>query len=255
MASLYNRADIYDLLENDSRRNVCKTHWETILAGKQVRTLLDVSVGTGNVTLPAAELGVELSGSDLSAAMLENCRKKAADRGLAITLECCDFREVASHFAKQFDCVASTGNSLPYVSNADVLKTLEQMDALVRPGGYLYFDTRNWDKILLEKPRFYLYPPFFNGETRVNLVQVWDYHEDNTMTFHLLYALEQDNRIFQREFFEEHYIPIRRDILLNKLQCLGYGEPEITCFPAREKGVVPEAADWYCLIAQKGLHI
>ena len=45
---------------------------------------------------------------------------------------------------------------------------LAGMDALVREGGWLYFDLRNWDRILRERKRFYLYNPFFDGETRVN---------------------------------------------------------------------------------------
>ena len=48
--------------------------------------------------------------------------------------------------SKQFDCVASTGNSLPHVNNDDVLTALEQMNSLVKKGGYLYLDTRNWEK-------------------------------------------------------------------------------------------------------------
>ncbi|MDE5866811.1 MAG: class I SAM-dependent methyltransferase, partial [Lachnospiraceae bacterium] len=148
MASLYDRADIYDLIEDESRYNVYKEHWKHILENRHIETLLDVSIGSGNVTLPLADLGVSLSGSDLSNSMLENCRKKADARNIDVELQCCDFRTVASRFTEKFDCVASTGNSLPYVSNEDVLKTLEQMDSLVKSDGYLYFDIRNWDKVL-----------------------------------------------------------------------------------------------------------
>ena len=168
MASLYDRADIYDLIESESRWNLFKTHWENILRGRDIETLLDVSIGSGSATLQLAELGVRLSGSDLSGDMLEKCGGKAAARGLSVDLKRCDFRTVGEHFSGPFDCVASTGNSLPYVSNDDVLKTLEQMDSLVKPSGYLYFEIRNWDKILREKQRFYLYSPFFDRDTRIN---------------------------------------------------------------------------------------
>lgn len=47
------------------------------------------------------------------------------------------------------------GNALPHVENRDVRKTLEQMDSLVKEGGWLYLDTRNWDKILKERNRFF----------------------------------------------------------------------------------------------------
>ena len=73
-----------------------------------------------------------------------------------IELKCCDFRKLSCWEDKQFDCVASTGNSLPHVNNDDVLTALEQMNSLVKKGGYLYLDTRNWEKFSNEKKRFYL---------------------------------------------------------------------------------------------------
>ena len=69
MASVYDRADIYDLLEDESRYEVYRKHWENILEGRKIGTLLDVSIGSGNVTLPLAKLGIRLSGSDLSETM------------------------------------------------------------------------------------------------------------------------------------------------------------------------------------------
>ena len=39
MASLYDRTDIYDLLENEDRFQTTKTHWQTVFAGKEIRTL------------------------------------------------------------------------------------------------------------------------------------------------------------------------------------------------------------------------
>ncbi|MDE7282229.1 MAG: class I SAM-dependent methyltransferase [Lachnospiraceae bacterium] len=251
MASVYDRADIYDLIEDESRYNVYKEHWKHILENRHIETLLDVSIGSGNVTLPLADLGVSLSGSDLSKSMLENCRKKADARNIDVELQCCDFRTVASRFTEKFDCVASTGNSLPYVSNEDVLKTLEQMDSLVKSGGYLYFDIRNWDKVLRDRNRFYLYNPFFDGDTRINLIQVWDYHEDDTMTFNLLYTFEKENKIFQKEHFEEHYIPVSQTILLDKLQKMGYENIEVMNFPSYFKNIDINETDWYCVIARK----
>lgn len=307
MASVYDRTDIYDLLENEDRYQTIKRHWEKLLEGKQVHTLLDVSIGTGNLTLPLAEMGVTLYGSDLSRAMLEKCGENAVKRGIhvhfcedscaekrlsgqhvgcaagagedplcpahasgkvcgssqeggadtqegkkrgTLTLKACDFREAGAHFQEKFDCVASTGNSLPHVDNEDVLKTLEQMDLLVKPGGYLCYDMRNWDRILEERNRFYLYNPVFHEDMRINMIQVWDYHGDGSMTFNLLYTFERENRIFRREKFAEHYFPVKRELLLEKLRSLGYGEIKVMCHPACFDVKALEA-EWYCVMAQK----
>jgi len=105
-------------------------------------------------------------------------------------------------FHKQFDCVASTGNSLPYVRNDEVMDVISQMDALVRPGGYLYLDLRNWDLIQKTRQRFYLYNPVFDNDIRINLTQAWDYYEDGTMDFNLLFYLRKgEQNPPERDFY------------------------------------------------------
>ena len=251
MGKLYERDDIYDLLESESRDAITRKHYETVFSNKNIRTFLDVSIGTGSMTLPLADLGIQIAGSDLSEKMLSRCRKKCEARNIPATLKRSDFRTVADVFDESFDCVASTGNSLGYVSNADILKTLEQMDSLVKTGGYLYLDLRNWDMILEKKPRYYLYNPSFVGDTRVNLMQFWDYLPDNTVDFNLLYTFEQNNRIIQKEHFLEHYIPVPRQLILDKLNELGYQNVETMLMPAHFGPFDPNSSDWYCVIAQK----
>lgn len=250
MTKLYERADIYDLLENEERYQTVKKHWEMVLSGKRISTLLDVSIGSGNLTLPLLDLGLELYGSDLSGAMLDRCREKARGRGYDVDLRSSDFRTLRKSFDRQFDCVASTGNSLAYVTNDELLGVLEQMDALIAPGGYLYFDLRNWDKIVRTKQRFYTYNPSFDGDTRVNLVQVWDHNGDGSIDFNLLYTFERDRRIVQKEIFQEHYYPVSRRLLTDKLLSMGYRELELSLLPA-QFGPFTEESDWYCLIGQK----
>ena len=252
MQQLYDSPDIYDINESKEYRDVVKRHWEKVLHNKKITSLLDVSIGTGGVTLPLAELGVHLSGSDLSEKMLAKCREKALNAGIEIELRVSDFRECGLTYSdKRFDCVASTGNSLPYVSNSDIVETLEQMDSLVQSGGYLYIDTRNRDKILREKPRFYLYNPRFDSDTRVNMLQVWDYNNDGTMTFNLLYTFEENAKIFRKEQFEEHYFPASQKLFIDALSELGYKDIEIMPYPSIFETKEPEQYDWYCIIAQK----
>lgn len=250
MATIYDNPGIYDMLENQKRYEVIKRHWTALLEGKDIETLLDVSIGTGNLTLPLCELGIRLTGSDISESMLTKCREKAAKKGFDIALNLCDFRKLTQFFSQRFDCVASTGNSLPYVNNSELADVLEQMDALIKPGGWIYYDMRNWDRILAEKQRFYLYNPVYHDGDRVNVIQVWDYNADGSMTFNLLYTFEKHDRIFRREHFEEHYFPVLRASLIEKLKCMGYADIQLACHPAIFD-VLPEKADWYCVMARK----
>lgn len=252
MASVYDRTDIYDLFDSPQKDAATKRHWETVFSGKPIRSALDVSIGTGALTLPLADLGVSLYGSDLSGSMLARCRKKADERGITIDLRQSDFRELTRHFDRKFDCVMSTGNSLAYVPNDEITEVLAQMDALVAPGGYLYFDLRNWDRIVRQKQRFYFYNPAFlpNGD-RVNLIQVWDHLPDGSITFHLLYTFERAGKIFQKEHFEEHYYPAAQKLLLDKLAQLGYEDVRVRAFPVQFGAFDPERSNWYCVLARK----
>ena len=251
MSKLYDRADIYDLIDSDQRTETVRRDWKEFLDQREIHTLLDVSIGTGSMTLPLQELGIEISGSDLSEAMLARCKTKAAAKGKPAELKCSDFRDLSCWEGKEFDCVVSTGNALGYVGNSDVALALGKMDSLVRPGGYLCFDSRNWEKIQKEKQRFYFYDPFFRDGNRINLVQVWDHNADGSITFNLIYTFEKDNHIFQREIFEEHYHPFGISLALDKMKEMGYGVIVIRPFPCFIKEKDFSKMDWYRVIAQK----
>ena len=251
MSQLYDRTELYDLIESEKRTESIRMDWEKFIGDREIHSFLDVSIGTGGMTLPLQELKIEIFGSDLSAAMLSRCDAKAVAKNRPIELKCSDFRDLSCWGDRQFDCVASTGNALAYVSNKDVLKTLEQMDVHVRPGGYLCFDSRNWEKIQREKQRFYLYNPFFHNGTRINLVQVWDHNLDGSITFNLLYTFEQNEKIIQKEKFEEYYHPFKLKLVEEKLISMGYGQLYLSPFPGDSPETDFKNMDWYRLIARK----
>lgn len=70
MSKLYDRAEIYDLLENDTRYSWNLRYWQKLFAEKDIHTMLDVSIGSGAMTLPVLDMGITLSGSDLSERMM-----------------------------------------------------------------------------------------------------------------------------------------------------------------------------------------
>lgn len=251
MATIYDRTDIYDLGFDERKKQIIKEHWELILKDTNVKSILDCSIGTGNLTLPLVELGYELSGSDLSLKMLSKCEKKAKEANLSVTLFQSDFREIDQTAPSSYDLVMSTGNSLPYVSNQEVLETLHKMDLIVNEKGYLYFDMRNWDKILKEHQKFYFYNPTMVGDVRVDSSQYWEYDPDGSITFNIVYSFEKDMKVMQREIFEEKYNPIKRELILNELKQMGYSVHVLTNMPIQCPLSVDEF-DWYCVLAQKG---
>ena len=62
-------------------------------------------------------------------------------------------------------------------------------------------------------------------------MQVWDHEPDGSITFNLLYTFEQNEKIVQKEIFEEHYHPFPLQIVKEKLSDLGYEELFLHTFP------------------------
>lgn len=248
--SMYDKADIYDLRFNEKTWGWAKEHYQKILDGTEIKSFLDCSIGSGNLTLELAEMGYEVTGSDLSESMLSRCRDKARKKGLKVELFHSDFRKIAETAPGTYDCVMSTGNSLPYVPNEDVVRTLEGMDRLVKPGGYIYADIRNWDKIVANKQQYYFYRPMFHDDLRVDTIQFWEHHPDGSITFHIVFTLERDGKVVQRETFEELYHPIRRSLVTETLERLGYRIERLENYPIMDPRPMDEA-DWYCILAKK----
>ena len=248
---LYNYPDIYDERFTEGANQAYREHYRKMFDGCDITDILDCSFGTGCLSFCLCELGYALYGSDLSESMLGKAREKAKQKGVSVPLVCCDFRELTKHFDNQFSCVMSSGNALAHVSNEDVVKTLREMDALVKPGGYLYFDSRNWDKETKNRKRFQFYRPFIKEDgTRINYVQMWDHHSDGSITINLLHAYERDGEIIRQDVFEEHLMPFSVRVAVSALEEMGYEEIVIRPHPWFADADFEDVA-WYCLLAKK----
>ncbi|WP_281092716.1 class I SAM-dependent methyltransferase [Fusibacter bizertensis] len=248
--SIYNRPDIYDILFTENMTELLKNHYETVFNNKKITSIHDCSYGTGNLTKVLSKMGYKVSGSDISNEMLEQAHEKNIIEQLDIKLIQSDFRDLTNQIHEQFDCVMSTGNSLAHVNNDDVKTAIDQMSKLIKAGGYIYIDTRNWDRILDTNNRFYYYQPMIKDNERINAMQVWDYNDNGTITFNLLYSFEKENRIFRREEFSELYYPFTKEVLVNYLKEIGFKEIELYSFIHHQVKNYDDM-EWYVIIGKK----
>lgn len=103
------------------------------LPGKR---LLDVGCGTAKSLIPMLERGWQVSGCDISAAMIEIAKQKVGDRA---RLEVADMRELPRF--GEFDLVWSLNDSVNYLADQSELEAaLDGMRANLGGGGLLVFD-------------------------------------------------------------------------------------------------------------------
>jgi 2-polyprenyl-6-hydroxyphenyl methylase/3-demethylubiquinone-9 3-methyltransferase len=93
--------------------------------------VLDVATGSGNAAIPAAEAGADVTGSDLSPALLEAARREAAQHGVAVRWVEAD-AEALPFEDDEFDVVMSCIGAMFAPHHK---QTADEMLRVCRPGG------------------------------------------------------------------------------------------------------------------------
>ncbi len=246
----YDFPEVYDLFYSDAFETECLTFYKALFSKKKFQDIFDCAAGTGKMLLPMARLGYTCTGSDINQNMIRKAKANFAKENLIAQFVITDYKELSRNIKRDFDCVMCTGNSLAHSKNEELANVVKQMDSLLRPGGTLYLDSRNWDNILRRKRRFYLFNPVIRDKGRVNYVQVWDYNKNGSITFNYLVFEEIESKIVSKRQFYEIYYPFTFESLKTILESLNY--QNIKVCKLGDVGITDmEKIDWYTVTAEK----
>jgi SAM-dependent methyltransferase len=103
-------------------------------------SILEVGAATGRYTVELAKRGYTLTAVDLSAALLEECRKRLVDEALEkqVRLVVADARDLGEVAEKGFDAVLLMGPLYHLIVEADRIVVLRQAFDQLREGGILF---------------------------------------------------------------------------------------------------------------------
>jgi S-adenosylmethionine-dependent methyltransferase len=103
-------------------------------------SILEVGAATGRYTLELAKRGYAVTAVDLSAALIEECRKSIADERLErqVRLLVADARDLGPLAEKGFDVVLLMGPLYHLVAEADRKAALKQAYDRLREGGIIF---------------------------------------------------------------------------------------------------------------------
>ena len=187
------RVPLYDALAVDYDRFV---NWEGRLSHELpffvslfeeygVRRVLDAACGTGHHAIALAQEGYQVVGGDLSAPMIEKAGENAAAQGVDVEFTVAGLGEYAA-LGQIFDAAICLGNSLPHLlDEAAVEGALTDFAAVLRPGGLLVIQNRNFDRVWRERERFMAPQSFRDGEREWIFVRFYDFYEES-LTFNML---------------------------------------------------------------------
>lgn len=111
-----------------------------ILSANGVKTVLDMTCGTGSQVFHLNKYGFDVIGSDFSPKLLDIAREKSKALGRDIPFVDGDMRNIQ---VGQFDAVITMFNAIGHVSKHDFSKTLGNVYNNLNPGGLYVFDIFN----------------------------------------------------------------------------------------------------------------
>jgi len=130
--------------------------------------VLDVGCGTGNIAIPLALRGYDLTGVDRSTEMVAEARRKGMQLGLNIPFLAQDLLELDLG-AQEFDTVLSTCDVLNYLTEGTQLKeAFNRVHKHLRPGGLWLFDLNSAYKLQV------IYGDQFYADLQTDFAYFWD---------------------------------------------------------------------------------
>ena len=192
--------------------------------------ILDCACGTGITILALARHGFHAAGTDASEGMILRARQNMDEGEVDVPLEVCSWENLPSLFAPEYDMVLCGGNSIGHCRDEhEMLRSLGGIHHVLKPGGLLVLDTRNWDKLLAERIRFTHFGARQRYGKRCVPLYVWTFPEKSSgpVTVEVLLPIEADG-VVALKVFEIVYHPFRSEELMERLQCAGFVAAELT---------------------------
>lgn len=191
-------------------------------------SILDCACGIGTDAIGLARRGYRVQGSDASETLVAEARKRVHAAGVEVPLAACSWEELPERFDERFDLALCTGNAISHcLSEGAIMRSLIAMRNILKDGGLLVVDSRNWEKVLSERPGLEVADRVYvrNG-ARCIPMHLWSFpdRQDEPHGFEIvLLFLDEAGHITDRRYRLE-YRPFRVRELLDLLAGAGFGE-------------------------------
>lgn len=189
-------------------------------------SVLDAACGTGQHLIALAKHGFDCSGADISEKMVAIAQNNAQAANLKISFKQAGFGQLSRNFDQQaFDNLMCLGNSLPHVlAEDDMINTLTDFRSMLRPGGKLIIQNRNFNSVLQSRSRW-MEPQTYHesGKTWI-FFRFYDFDPDGLITFNIIILSDQGEHEFQQKLISTRLWPLKQVELEILLQSAGFSE-------------------------------
>lgn len=145
----YNKDSEYEELFNEESPNSRITNQtiEKILKKYNVKTVLDLTCGTGSQVFWLLKRGYKVTGSDISPGMLKIAKRKAKKDKIKMKFLRGDMRTIK---VGKFDAVITIFNAIGHLTKSGFEKTMRNIHSNLNDGGIYVFDIINLNYVLYD---------------------------------------------------------------------------------------------------------
>jgi glycine/sarcosine N-methyltransferase len=200
--------------------------------------VLDAACGTGVNAAALARRGYRVWAADGSSAMAAVAAERFRSEQLEIPLAVSLWADLPAVVGERFDVVLCTGNSLVHaVGREAMIQALTGLREMVRPGGHVVVDSRNWEKLHAERRIVQLADRAVTRHGRRCIVlYAWEIPDrlDQEHVAHMVFAFDDGSRIEPHEYRIGFY-PITLGELRDRLAAAGLREVDTDYDDARDR--------------------
>ncbi len=199
---------------------------ETQLRAVGAGRVLDTACGTGQHALALARRGYRVVGADLSPGMIQKARENAAAVDDEVRFVAAGFGQLAERVIGQFDALLCLGNSLPHALTPQALdEALRDFAAVLRPGGLVLIQNRNFDLVVAQKQRWMPPQSHREGEIEWLFVRFYDFEPDGRLSFNVATLVRDDpDQAWRQRATATQLQPWRQAELSQALGAAGFGD-------------------------------
>jgi SAM-dependent methyltransferase len=221
---LYDDFDEYDRFVRWQQRLAHEVPFlERHLSEIDATSVLDVACGTGQHAIALSKKGYEVVGADPSTGMIQRARQNAIDAAAEVSFVDAGFGQLTKEVGEEFDALFCLGNSLPHVAGPETLRsTLNDFAGVVRSGGLILIQLRNFDHILARQERWMSPQSRQEGDNEWLFLRFYDFGSDGRLSFNVVTLHRQAEGAWQQQVRSTTLYPIRQAELIAGLVEAGF---------------------------------